>query len=291
MSKRILILGIDGMLGHKMFEVLSKTNTVYGTSRRESNIEGKKLESVIYELDVCDYIKLESVIEGIKPDLVINCVGIIKQKNTDDEMFLRINSKFPRDLETICERNNTEVLQISTDCVFSGKTGNYTETDIPDAHDIYGLSKYLGELKGRNTLTIRTSIIGHELETNYSLINWFLSQKYSVNGFTNAIYTGLPTVVLSRIIDKYIIQNTFYERNCGIYHITSDPISKFDLLRIVKEVYNKDIEIKPFHDFDKNMSLDSDVFRNLTGFRPENWGVLIREMYEDYMESGNYNID
>ncbi|MBA2628810.1 MAG: sugar nucleotide-binding protein, partial [Rickettsiaceae bacterium] len=168
-------------------------------------------------------------------------------------------------------------IHISTDCVFSGSEGSYTEDDFPDAYDLYGRSKLLGEVDYPNAITLRTSIIGHELSGNRSLINWFLSQDKKASGFTKAIYSGLPTIELAEIIDKYVIPRPQMH---GLYHVSSEPINKYELLKLVRDVYTKDIEIEPSDKLIIDRSLNSERFRNETGYKPPIWSKLVQKMYE-----------
>jgi dTDP-4-dehydrorhamnose reductase len=163
--------------------------------------------------------------------------------------------------------------------VFSGKQGNYTEDDPPDATDLYGQTKFLGEVKGPNCVTLRTSIIGHELSGRYGLIDWFLAQKDKVRGYTQAIYTGFPTIEMARIISDYVIPNGELS---GLYHVSSAPISKHDLLSLVAKRYNKKITIEPYDDFICDRSLDSGRFRNATGYAPPPWEKLVEAMHVDF---------
>lgn len=286
MSKgKILIFGGMGMLGHKLIQEFSADFDVSFTIRsRKKDVE--KLDFVnkaeVFEsIDVEDILRVEQVINKARPGVVINAVGIIKQlpESKNDLLSLNINSIFPRRLAQLSEKYDFRLINISTDCVFSGEKGNYSENDFADAEDLYGKSKLLGETSGKNSLTIRTSIIGRELFTNHSLLEWFLfNQKNTVKGFTKAVFSGFPTLILSEII-KEIITN--YPKLEGLYHISSQPISKYDLLCLIKEKYNLSVEIKPFDDFKIDRSLDSAKFRKLTGFVPTAWGKMIERMAFD----------
>jgi dTDP-4-dehydrorhamnose reductase len=212
---------------------------------------------------------------------VINAVGIIKQLPTSKDVLttLEINSIFPQRLARIAQKHKFRLINISTDCVFSGKKGHYIEEDFADAEDLYGKSKFLGEVYGKNCLTLRTSIIGRELASEHSLIEWFLSNTGGkVKGYKNAVYSGFPTIFLAEIIAD-LMKN--YQEIEGLFHISSEPINKFELLCLVKEKYNSDIEITPFEDFYIDRSLDSTKFRNLTGFMPHTWEVMIDRMADD----------
>ena len=193
----------------------------------------------------------------------------------DPLIALPINSLFPHMLARCCAEHGARVIHMSTDCVFSGSKGGYLEDDITDAHDLYGVSKRLGEVDYPNAVTLRTSIIGHELNGNRSLIDWFLSQDGSVKGFTEAIFSGLPTVEIARIIKNYVIPN---EELCGVYHVSADPINKYDLLNMVAIIYGHKAEIIKDDNFKIDRSLDSSRFRALTGFKPATWHEMITTM-------------
>jgi dTDP-4-dehydrorhamnose reductase len=272
--KKILILGIDGMLGHKMFQILRKDKRydVYG-SARSIYLTNK----VIKIKDVNDIFEL---IKVLNPDIVINCIGIIKQKDADRETMMQINALFPQELGKLCDLFNKKVIQISTDCVFDGKKGGYTEVDEPNATDDYAVSKRMGELDRH--LTIRTSLIGHELRNKLSLLDWFLGQN-EVNGYKNAIFSGLTTVEFSRMIRDYVLPNI--DRLSGIYNVSSSPISKYDLLSRINKVYGSNIKINKDRKLSINRSLNSSKFKNETGYNCPIWAKMINDMYKDYIEN------
>lgn len=273
------------MLGHKLIQVLSNEFEVFSTIRSDfSSFEKYDLmnpEKVFTNIDVEKFESIEKILKKIKPDFVINAVGVIKQLPTSKDVFtsLNINSIFPQSLARIAKSYDFRLINISTDCVFNGKKGNYIEQDIADADDLYGKSKFLGEVYAKNCLTLRTSIIGRELSTEHSLIEWFLSNPGGiVKGFKNAIYSGFPTIVLGQIIANLIKNFPDLE---GLFHISSQPINKYDLLCLVKQQYDLDVEIIPFDDFYIDRTLDSTKFRNLTGFKPLTWEEMITRMAND----------
>ncbi len=286
---KILILGVTGMLGHALFYYFSKNKqydvyaTIRGTKSLNKYFPTMMLQKVVSDVNA-DYInKIQKTIEVIDPDVVINCIGIIKQLKEAKESIIsiKINSLFPHQLAEICIKTNCRMIHISTDCVFSGKDGNYKEEDIADEDDLYGRTKYLGEVDYPNAITLRTSIIGHELKNKISLIDWFLSQKNSVNGFRKAIYTGFPTIEFAEIIDKYVLTNNDLK---GLYHVSTEPISKYELLNLIAEIYHKDIQINPDDSFIINRSLESNRFKKVTGYSPPAWKDLIIKMHNDYLE-------
>lgn len=271
------------MLGHVLSIVLKKETdwNVFITTRDSENLNLKKHfedKNIIYDLDVNNIEKVKKTIDKIKPTVVINCIGAIKQlKNSiDTSSYIYLNSLFPHLLFEICDSANSRLIQVSTDCVFSGKKGNYNEKDFSDCKDLYGKSKFLGEIiDKKNVLTLRTSIIGHELSKKISLLEWFLSQKKQCFGYENAIFSGLPTVTLSRIIKDYILKD---ESIYGLYHVSSNPISKLNLLKKISKIYNKKILIVPKNNLKIDRSLDSSLFIKKTGYKISSWDFMIREM-------------
>ncbi len=281
------------MLGHKLVQIWKDKFDVWTTVRGNfENYRKYKIfdtQKTLENIDVGNIKAVETLVEKIQPDVIINAVGIIKQisdsKNTIKT--LSINSIFPHQLEEIAKKNDARLICISTDCVFNGKKGNYTEEDIPDAFDLYGKSKNLGEVVGKNCLTIRTSIIGRELQTEHSLVEWFLSNKgKKINGFVNAIYSGFPTIHLAEILENIVIN---FKTLSGLYHISSHPINKFDLLKLLKESYNIDIEIERFEDFYIDRSLSSVKFQQATGFEPPDWNKMIELMVNDPTPYDDWN--
>lgn len=282
---KILILGAGGMLGHKLVQTLNVKFDVWATVKGEfGNYEKYEIfdkERVIESIDVEDFENLALTIKKLKPQVIINAIGIIKQLPTSKNVVktLSVNSILPHRLAELAAKINAKLINISTDCVFDGAKGNYSEIDISNATDVYGKSKNLGEVVEGNCLTIRTSIIGRELQTAHSLVEWFLSNRGGIaKGFVNAIYSGFPTIVLADIIGD-IIENHFDLR--GLYHISADPINKFELLQLINEAFDAKIEIEPFEDFRIDRSLNSAKFRNETGFKPESWRKMIEQMAQD----------
>ncbi len=281
---RILILGASGMLGSAVFRYLQgeKDLTVYG-SIRSSNFKKVVPKELQERLIVMKNFSLKDDIEDelmkIKPNLVINCVGLVKQlKEAHNPILsLTINSIFPHRLAHFCKKIDARLIHISTDCVFSGSRGMYSEESFADANDLYGRSKFLGEVDYPNAITLRTSIIGHELQTSRSLIDWFLSQEGFVEGYRRAIFSGLPTVELAKIITNFVIPKPDMT---GLYHVSADPINKYDLLNMVAQEYGKKIQIKANDFFMIDRSLDSSKFRAATGYLPKPWKEMIHEMHE-----------
>lgn len=281
---RILVLGASGMLGSTLLRYLSLQSDVeaFGTVRFYNSVRHfheflhAHLESNV-NVENADH--LATVFASVRPDVVLNCVGIVKQLSEADDPLtvIPINSLLPHRLANLCAMTGARLIHFSTDCVFSGTKGFCKESDIPDAADLYGRSKLMGEVVYPNALTIRTSMIGHELTGNRSLVSWFLSQSGYVKGFRRAIFSGLPTLEIARVIHEHILPNPDL---CGLYHLSVDPISKFDLLSLVADVYGKSIDIIPNDDLVVDRSLDSSRFRAATGFSPKPWPDLIQAMHE-----------
>lgn len=280
---RILVLGASGMLGNAVMKLFAKEglHETWGTLRNES---GKQFFSddiqshLISAVDVLNQDALLNVFALTRPEVVVNCVGMIKQlKDANDPLHvLPLNALFPHRLAKMCMVADARLIHISTDCVFSGNKGGYTETDESDANDLYGKSKYIGELHDyKNAITLRTSIIGHELNSNHALVDWFLSQDDEVKGYTKAIFSGLPTVELAEVIYNQVLPQTALH---GLYHVSASPITKFDLLKMVAQVYEKDIVIQPDNEVVIDRSLDSSLFQQATGYRAPEWPELIEKM-------------
>lgn len=283
---RVLVLGATGMLGSTLFRAFSADPAfdTYGTMRDASgarHFAPDLRDALIPSVHLEGEAGLLSAFSIAQPDVVINCVGIIKQlPNANDHLeSLAINSSLPHRLARYSSMVGARLVHFSTDCVFSGKHGQYKEDDFPDAYDLYGRTKFLGEVDYENAITLRTSIIGHELASAKSLVDWFLNQSGEIKGFRKAIFSGLPTIEVARIVREYVIPNPKLR---GLYHLSVDPISKYDLLRLVAEFYGKDIVIIPDDQLIIDRSLNSDRFKMATGFTPKPWTELIKAMHDAY---------
>ena len=275
------------MLGHKLVQNWQGNFDVWTTVRGEFEQYEKfnifEKQKTFEKINVEDIEKVEKTVSQTKPDVIVNAVGVIKQIQTSKDVVktLQINSIFPHQLADISEQYGARLINISTDCVFNGEKGNYKETDVPNAYDLYGKSKNLGEVERKNCLTLRTSIIGRELETSHSLVEWFLSNEgKNVKGFVNAIYTGFPTIVFAEILKDLIVNHKELE---GLFHVSSEPINKYELLKLLKKAYKANIEIEPFEDFRIDRSLDSSKFRQAVNFRTQAWSEMIEKMALDSM--------
>ena len=280
---KILVLGASGMLGNAMLRVMSAQEawSVFGTVRdADPALHAAAPRAVLIpgvHADQPD--SLLAAFAQARPDVVINCVGLVKQlSNAEDPLVaVPINTLLPHRLARMCEVAGARLVHVSTDCVFSGKQGNYTEFDLADAQDVYGRSKLLGEVDYPHTVTLRTSIIGHELRSAHGLIDWFLSQQARVKGYTEAVFSGLPTCELARVVRDFVIPHASLR---GVYHVAAEPISKHDLLQIVSREYGKNLQIEPDDQVKINRSLDASRFREATGYVAPAWPDLIAQMRE-----------
>lgn len=280
----ILILGSSGMIGSAMLKILSEKKdwNVKGTIRQDStkilfppNLAGQLIVSP--DLNLSD--SLVDLFNQAQPDVVINCAGITKHQfsGNDPVALISMNSLLPHRLLKLCKEMGSRLIHISTDCVFSGKKGAYTESDFTDAQDWYGRSKVLGELDDSKAITLRTSTIGAELNSQYGLLEWFLSQKKICKGYSRAIFSGLPTVVFAQIVSDIVIPRPALS---GLYHVGANPISKFDLLQLIAQVYDKKIDIIADEQLKIDRSLDSTRFHDATGYTAPMWPQLIKQMHQ-----------
>ena len=280
---RILVLGASGMLGHAVVRVLasSSEHSVVAVSRsldlRNHFPALSSIESVI-GIDAENSDALITLFSRTRPDCVINCIGLVKQYREAEEPLaaLPINAMLPHRLANLCRIGGARLIHISTDCVFQGTRGNYSEDDHSDAIDLYGKSKYIGEVGGPDAITLRTSIIGHELGTTHGLVEWILAQEGSIKGYRRAVFSGLPTVELARVIQNHVLPHP--ELN-GLYHLAAEPISKYDLLTLVAKVYGKRIHIEPDDRVCIDRSLNGTRFREATGYQAPTWRALVDLMY------------
>ncbi len=274
---RILILGATGLIGNNIFRYLNSCVDLHvtGTYRSDkhlsffTNFERDNL--LFYDFDQA---LPNEIFKKVKPDVVINLIAITKhvKESFDIPRMIQINSVFPHFLAKLCEEHSAKLIQISTDCVFSGGKGNYSEDDLADDLTFYGRSKALGEVTYGGHLTIRTSAIGRELETKYGLVEWFLSENYSCFGYEKAIFTGLTARYLAHVILEHVLP---CQSLSGLYHLSVNPINKFDLLSKLAKFYKKDIDIIPDSSIQIDRSLNSDSFKKATGFIAPSWDELI----------------
>lgn len=282
---RVLILGGSGMLGHKLCQVASKRIETAATVREtRPTAEALGLSSqvrVIGGVEATDLASVERAVASAQPDAVVNCVGIVKQSPLaqDPITSITVNALFPHQLARICRESGARLVHLSSDCVFSGHKGHYVEGDVSDAEDLYGRSKFLGEVGEPDTITLRTSMIGRELHGANGLVEWFLSQKgKAARGFRRSIFSGFTTIALSKIILDVVIPQPELS---GMWHVASEPIRKLDLLTLIKEVYRLDVRIEPEETVICDRSLNGERFQRATGFVAPSWKTMIEEMYHD----------
>lgn len=278
---KVLVLGASGMIGGTMFRVLSESGEldVVGTIRSEkvrmlfpASLAKKMISSI--DLAVTDV--LLRLFREVRPDVIVNCAGLTKHLPAGNEPLpaLTINAILPHRLAELCAISGARLIHVSTDCVFSGSSGDYRETDHPDATDLYGKTKYLGEVTGSNIITLRTSTIGHEYGTHHGLLEWFLGQS-ECKGFRRAIFSGLPTVVFARVVRDLVIPD---EAMSGLYHVGARPIDKDRLLRLIAKVYGKATVIVPDDEMTIDRSLNVERFAAVSGYRAPEWPELIEIM-------------
>jgi dTDP-4-dehydrorhamnose reductase len=280
----ILVLGASGMLGSAVLRYfLERTSCrTLGSVRTEAaalRLPATFRSSLAVGVDVEKEVSLHRLLHRTRPRLIVNCVGLVKQlKEAQDPLAaIAINALLPHRLAKAAVMIGARLVHLSTDCVFAGTRGLYKEDDVPDATDIYGRSKLLGEVSGPSCITLRTSIVGQELDTHHSLLSWFLAQTDTVTGFRRAVFSGLPASEIARVIHTKIMPRPDVS---GVWHLSSDPIDKFTLLTIIAKVYGRDVTIVPCDTPKIDRSLDSCRFRNEMGYRPASWTTLIEEMYE-----------
>lgn len=282
---KILVLGAGGMLGSACYQVFAENEKflIYGTLRTLEQtapirVGGGTLIPCVNALELSH---LAYVFDQCSPDVVINCVGIIKQLDSVKNLPLLIetNALLPHRLADLSNRYGARLIHISTDCVFSGVKGMYKESDVADAADPYGRTKQLGETLASNAITLRTSIIGHEVKRAVSLVDWFLSQRGSVKGYRRAIFSGLPSVELARVIRDYVVPD---REMTGLYHVAAEPIAKFDLLGLVAKEYRSEANLVPDDTLVIDRSLDGQRFRERTGYVAAPWPTLVRSMRQHH---------
>ena len=287
---KLLILGGEGMLGHKAFQVLGKRFDVWVTFREREPLwqqhpiyaELNRTQTV-GGVDAMDLASVKHALDLVRPDAVLNCIGIIKQRDEAKAAIpaIAVNALFPHQLADLCQAVGARLIHISTDCVFSGQRGNYAESDAPDPADLYGRSKLLGELDRRGALTLRTSMIGWELKHRLGLIEWFAAQRgRTIKGYRRAIYSGLTTAVLAALIGDLIETQPRLE---GLYHVASEPIDKHTLLVRLRDALDwRDVDIEADDEFKCDRSLDGSRFEQETGWRAPGWDAMIQGLASEW---------
>jgi len=288
MTPRIVVLGGEGMLGHKVFQHLRQRFPGTRCTIRGSLEDGALRRvgvflgpDVVERVDVMDEGRFVRILGQLQPDVIVNCVGVIKQRSEakDPIPSIAINALLPHRLAEWLGGWNGRLIHFSTDCVFSGRRGGYTEDDPPDAEDLYGRTKFLGEVVASNALTLRTSMIGRELFEHRSLLDWFLQQRHqTIRGFTRVRYSGVTTNHLAGLVGDILER---HPRLSGLYQVASETITKYDLLCLLKEAYRLDVDIVPSEDEVCDRSLRGDRFKTATGYACPPWGELVRQLADD----------
>lgn len=290
---RILILGGNGMIGHKMYQILSKEfSDIWVLFKKPMNKiysnEIFNIDKVIDNFDLIHFENLKVILENVMPDVIINASGITIRRGINDDLFksILINSALPHFLDNWTRLNNKRLIHFSTDCVFSGKKGFYTESNSSDAEDLYGKTKALGEVISANSITLRGSMIGRELENKTELLEWFLNQRdKSIKGFSKVIYSGITTIRMANFV-REIIKN--HPDMNGIYNVSSISISKYELIGLFNQYFNKKCHVISDDSYISNKDLNSSKFYRETGFKKPDWIELIQELVKDSELNARY---
>ena len=285
---KIVVLGVTGMLGHKMFQTLSsRFDSVIGFAYEDvtappfDKVDLLQGLEMVTGVNAADFQTLEKTLASLRPDYIINCIGIIKQRETASAYIpcIELNALLPHKLAAFAQEWGGRVIHFSTDCVFDGLRGGYTEEDFSNAEDLYGKSKFLGEVAGENALTLRTSIIGRELTAHKSLLDWVLSQNgKTVKGFKNVIYSGVTTNQIADVVAMIIGK---FPALSGLYQVVADPIPKYDLLCLIRDAFKLDLEILPEMETVSNRSMKGDKLKAATGYVSPSWPELIANLAND----------
>lgn len=279
---RILILGGDGMLGHQLFAQLRQNHevrvTVRGAVEQYAEFGLFDDSNTIDQIDLSSTASLNKAMEFFQPQVVVNAVGIVKQRDSSSDklLSLEINSVLPHRLASLCRNFGARLIHFSTDCVFRGDRGWYTEADVSDAMDVYGRTKFLGEVDEAHCVTLRTSIIGLELHRKRSLIEWFLRQEGKVTGYTNAIFTGVTTMEIARFVEHIVCRRP---KMSGLYHVASARISKYELLsKLAAELKKSDTTIVADPTFECDRSLVNGRLIADADYSPPPWDQMLGEL-------------
>ena len=282
---RVLILGGSGMLGHKLWQNFSRRFDAFVTFRQPGSAYAWTglfdPSRSVGGVSATDFDGVTRAFAVARPDAVVNCIGIVKQDAAakDPLTSIAVNALFPHRLAALARAAGARLIHLSTDCVFSGRAGNYSESDAPDAADLYGRTKLLGEVEGPGALTLRTSMIGRELSGAHGLVEWFLSQRGGrVRGFRRAVFSGFTTQALADVLADIVEHRPELQ---GVWNVAAEPINKLDLLTLVRDSYGLDIEIEPDENFVCDRSLDAARFREAAHFAPPTWPEMVERMRRD----------
>ena len=296
LKQKIVIIGSTGMLGSQITRYFYKTNKYHLTCivRDEKKFHLLKLKKNNFlSLNICDlnnFKDLQKIIQTIQPDYIINCVGMVKQimNSKNKKLTYFLNVTIPKKLSKLVKNEKTKFIHFSTDCVFSGAKGYYSERSKPDCKDFYGITKLKGEIKSNNTINLRTSIIGHELNTKIGLLEWFMSSKKKVYGFKNSIFSGLTTLEIAKFLDHYIIRKKLIKS--GLFHLSANPINKFKLLNMISTIYKKKILIIPKNNVKCDRSLNSNKLKKIVKYKSKNWNKMLTELRLENLKISNGRI-
>lgn len=285
---RVLVLGAAGLLGNAMFRILGETTgwTTLGATRRPEAFPESLRGEVLRCGDLENPVAIAEVFDAARAEVVVNCLSIGRRELREENFAAVVQrlSVLPQRLAQQCRRVGARLIHFSSDGVFSGSRGNYSEDDFPDASDAYGIAKLLGELRDPHTVTIRTSMLGHELSGASGLLEWFLAQEARARCYRHAIFSGLPTCEIARIVREFVVP---HRELSGVYHVAAAPISKFELLSLVAHTYGKAIDIEPDDGVRIDRSLNSDRFARATGYRAPGWPELVTAMHDDHARQRN----
>ncbi len=288
---RVLVLGAAGMLGHKLLQTLSGIHDAVGTVRDEAALHARHPvlggHRLFGGVRAEDFDSVVRAFAHLRPDAAVNCIGIVKQlpSANDPIACLTVNSLFPHRLAELCRATGSRLVHVSTDCVFTGRRGNYAESDPPDADDLYGRSKLLGEPLGPSCVTLRTSMIGRELRSRHGLLEWFLKNRGGeAAGWSRAVTTGLTTAALSRLIRDLLERHLGLS---GLWHAASHPISKYDLLALINQALELGVRLRRDDATACDRSLDGSRFRAAVGWTPPSWPDMIAELARDPIPYGD----
>jgi len=282
---KIIILGANGMIGYGLFDYLSKYHDVIGTLRRDKNfyknITQLYEKNIIYGVDVKNISEIKNILISHRPDILVNATGIVKQitGQVSEADIIELNALVPHKLCQLTRSESIKLIQFSTDCVFSGKKGNYSEDDTPDPIDFYGLSKYMGEVNQKGVLTLRTSTIGLELTGSHGLIEWFLKQTGGIDGYMNAIYTGITINELAKFVNFLITKHRDID---GLWQVAGTQINKFALLSILgAKLQRKDIQILPNKEYVCDRSLVNTKIVMKTDYKFPDWEIMLEHLAQE----------
>jgi dTDP-4-dehydrorhamnose reductase len=274
------VFGANGMLGHKVLQEFNRRFDTWGTIRASigpwEHLPFFQSDKIVEDVEVTSHGKIIDALDLVQPKVVVNCIGIVKKLEEGESPVsaITVNALFPHWLAELCRERGIRLIHISTDCVFSGKVGDYAENALPDPYDLYGRTKLLGEVTEQNCLTLRTSIIGRELKRTVGLLEWFLSQNgKTIQGYKYAIFSGFTTSELASIL-AHIVAN--YTDLYGLYHLSAEPISKYDLLYMIREALSLEITINEYTGFLVNRSLNSERIREILEYQPPSWQEMIK---------------